>query len=342
MKKINFKIIYLFSFISIGFIVSCGNKPLFDELGTNRVKVIVKGTYESNDSRPWDLGSIQTYDPSYNLTVTDQSLIPQSRFMIDIAGMRLYSGGNAADFANYRVTYNAALVDTDPFFQNGIIYKNDDMRPNFYWESIGIDIRKMLFDGALDFPASNVTTWGAGQPVQDMFEEVNVNGFNFNLAQVLSYTDNLRVNWQSVNRIFPLIVHFEDGFVFDYNEEEVVIEIRLVIKNFIKKYEYEWFDVIDGQHKLRHYYALSDWLNDVKQAEPTPTNDTMGIIGGNVLGVARYYVPGKTASITGIAGTNRYVIAVKAGHSPGDYVITSLEKTRPSCDSPKPPRVPIT
>ncbi len=119
-----------------------------------------------------------------------------------------------------------------------------------------------------------------------------VNGFNFNLAQVLSYYDSLKMNYGEINRIFPLSIPVEDGFIFNNKEPETVLEIRLVIKNFVKKYEYEYDDV-DGNRKLRHFYAVSDWLRTIQKDEPAPTTDTMGKMGGNLLAVARYYVPGR-------------------------------------------------
>ena len=48
-----------------------------------------------------------------------------------------------------------------------------------------------------------------------MFAEKTVNGFNFNLAQVLSYYDSLKMNYGDINRIFPLSIPVEDGFIFD-------------------------------------------------------------------------------------------------------------------------------
>ncbi len=344
MKKANLKILYIciIFFICAGFVTGCGDRALFDELETNRVKVVIKGTYESNDPRPWT-GTFLPYDSSYNGTVIDPN---PSLFMMDIAGLRLYaeSGRHKQDFANYRKTFSSALNDSDPFFNGtGILYKNDDMRPDFQWEWVGVFIRKMLFDGAVDYSPTGVRAWGNSQNVQDLFQEETVNGFNFNMAQVLSYYDYLKMNYLEVNRVFPLVIPFEDGFVFDYNNKEVVMEIRLVIKNFVKKYEYEYIDA-DNNRKLRHFFSFSDWLRDIKKNEPAPTSDTMGIMGGNVLAVARYYVPGKVATITGnITGNNRYVIAVKAGHSYAEYQLVDpvTDRIRPTCDSPKIPRSPI-
>ena len=56
MKITSFKIKLFFIFLSIAvFALSgCGDQALFDELATNRVTVIIKGTYESNGPREWE------------------------------------------------------------------------------------------------------------------------------------------------------------------------------------------------------------------------------------------------------------------------------------------------
>jgi len=89
------------------------------------------------------------------------------------------------------------------------------------------------------------------------------------------------------------------GLKYDRDNDETVIEVRFVIKNFIKKYEYDYYD--DGDYKVCHYYAPSDWLRDVKAGETD--------IGRNLHAVARAYVPGETASVT-VNSSAGYVIAV--------------------------------
>ena len=39
------------------FLSSCGDKPLFDELATNRLRVVIKGTFESNSPRRLEYAS---------------------------------------------------------------------------------------------------------------------------------------------------------------------------------------------------------------------------------------------------------------------------------------------
>ncbi len=113
-----------------------------------------------------------------------------------------------------------------------------------------------------------------------------------------------------VNRIFPLSIPIDGGLIYDKEEKETVLEIRLVVKNFIKVYEY---DYTGG---LIRYFGLSDWLRDVKADETD--------IGGNVIAVARSYVPGKTVTISGNTGVgSRYVVAIFAENDIADYTLTA-------------------
>jgi hypothetical protein len=356
MKTTSFKIKLFFVFLSIAvFALSkCGDQALFDELATNRVTVKIKGTYESNNPRDWEWPANPEADSIYLYNIPSEAT--PTLFMLDVAGIKVANAdGHNQYFANYRKTYSDSTVTTAPFSVaslfngEGVVYKNDDMRPNFTWSSVQLYIRKMLFDSAKQFVPTSVSEWGPDNPVdvQDMFAEKTVNGFNFNLAQVLSYYDSLKMNYGDINRIFPLSIPVEDGFIFNNNEPETVLEIRLVIKNFVKKYEYEYNDV-NGYRKLRHFYAVSDWLRTVDKDEPAPTTDTMGKMGGNLLAIARYYVPGKTATITGTAPTDSYVVAINSNRNIGDYARTVPQRERPSnntppiCDVPKLPRTPIT
>ena len=45
----------------LGVMAGCGDRALFDELATNRLKVVIKGTYESNNPKAWT-GTFP-YDP---------------------------------------------------------------------------------------------------------------------------------------------------------------------------------------------------------------------------------------------------------------------------------------
>ena len=261
--------------------------------------------YESNGPRVLDAGIIlddDEVDDSINSSVyeTGGSILYTmnfpTRFMIDFAELRL--GGKR--FANNRETYNAGMDDLEPFFTDGIEYSNDDV-PNGTYTHVGMYIRKMIFNNAAQFEKSD-GVWAFLQYAETIFAEKTVNGFDFNQLQVNTYYDSLRLESSRVNRIFPLSIPIDGGLIYDKEDKETVLEIRLVVKNFIKVYEY---DYTGG---LIRYFGLSDWLRDVKADETD--------IGGNVIAVARSYVPGKTATIR--------------GNAPG-YVVAIFEIGRASC-----------
>ncbi len=107
--------------------------------------------------------------------------------------------------------------------------------------------------------------------------------------------------------------------IFDNKTEKTVLDIRLVMKNFIKKYEYDVmsyapdFDDDLAAPVIAHYYAMSDWLRDVKAGD--------GYIGGNLHGIARSYVPGTTGTITANVSNPGYIIAIPAGAEISNYYI---------------------
>ncbi|HNV49124.1 MAG TPA: hypothetical protein PKJ16_18950, partial [Spirochaetota bacterium] len=71
--------------LMIVFALGCGKKALFDELAENRLKVVIKGTYESNDPRSW-LGAFPD-DNSIDDGIANTEL--PTRLMLDIAEIQL-------------------------------------------------------------------------------------------------------------------------------------------------------------------------------------------------------------------------------------------------------------
>lgn len=294
-------------FISGIAFASCSDYPVFSEMGTSRLRVILKGTFESNNPRPWDLSSPENLrDDSIDDLTTDTTTAP-TRYMLDIAEMRLQGSGSADKFAFYRENYSIPLDDAEAFFDGtGVEYPNDDPYSNYTYTSVLVYIRKMIFDnGARWIYNYSTLTWEPQNTPESIFREEKVPGVDFNQMQYLSYWDSLRTNYKDLLRVFPLRVYFPPGgFVYERKYPETVLEIRFVVKNFIKYFEYD--DNSSGLYVLTHFWAFSDWLRDVR------TDDTT--MGGNIIAVARSYVPGRTATITGTGGSvGDYIVAIESG-----------------------------
>ncbi len=311
----------------------CGNKPLLTEMTTHKLIVIMKGTYESNSPAPWSIPTERVPDPDdiskLVYTVGHRALVQDdsvnkcdainddnpSVFLMDIAEVRLAdSQGKLHKFSNFRQNFSFTMDDANPFFNGtGYIMDNDDV-PSKLYPAVMIYMRKMLMDGAQKYvPQSE--GWSAS-PMWDVFAEKQYPCLNFNKMQVHSFYDTLRYESSYFNRVFPVVVPIQDaalGMIYNDAFPVTVLEIRFVIKNFVKKYEYQSY--INDVFTTIHYFAMSDWLQDVKKDEID--------IGGNLLMVARSYIPGLTGKISGINpyGTGAHIIAIPAGADINDYTI---------------------
>ncbi len=302
---------------------SCGDKPLFDELATNRLRVVIKGTFESNSPRPWSLPANPNIRPDMEDFSVNDLIGPledtdlPSVFYLDLAELQL----DKKRFANYRQVFTLPLTDTEPFFNGtGMVLRNDDP-PTESYSSVRVFIRKMIFNNATKYYQDTTSwpNWIFDGNAETIFNEKEIQGFNFNSLQVNSYYDSLLLQAGDINRVFPIKVPIEGGLAYDPDEPETVLEIRLVVKNFVKKYEGDYYDE-ESRHALYHFYGLSDWLNDVQADENT--------LGGNLHAAARVYVPGETATISGTAPAG-YVIAIPADKDISDYFIPAGDRTRP-------------
>src|SRR4030067_907644 len=95
--------------------VEWGDMPLLSELETNRLVVVIKGTYESNSPQPWNIPVLRANDP---LVEDDSVVIVQSpaggvlpsAFMLDVSELRLLDvKGHQQKFSNIRQTFAMAL-----------------------------------------------------------------------------------------------------------------------------------------------------------------------------------------------------------------------------------------
>ncbi len=319
------QIIPLFCFILLISMVNCNEDPLLTDMKTSKLIVIMKGTYESNSPMPWNMPAVDMTDGSqYRTYMQDDSVYEcvyvtdplPTVFMFDAAELRLWdTQGNSYKFANYRQSIASGLNDSDPMF-NGMGYalSNDDVPSKSYLYA-AIYIRKMLIDSSASYFARpegwyRDVTW-------DIYKENAYPVYNFNSMQVYSHYDTLRIERAGLNRIYPLLIPINNiqnggsGMMYNNSGTNTVLEIRLVVKNYIKKYEQKLYNPYE--YSVRHYYAFSDWLNDVE------INDFF--IGGNVLAVARTYVPELVGRISGTAPAGRHVIAIPAGANIANYTL---------------------
>ena len=308
-------------------ISGCGDQPIFDMLAGSNVKVVLKGSYESNDPRPWlaytDLlndDTIAIVPPNYalaynNNSTSDHYLDPSAYsslptvFNIDIAEMKI----NRDDFAPFRCVYKCAInegssSDSEPFFNGtGMVFKSGNIISNKQYDTLQNYLRKVVMDNAQKF---NTASGNFEGNLETIFYEKTVNGYDVNPYQCVAIYDTLREEFESTNRVFPLDVPISGGLVFD-GSSNLVIEARMVFKNYIRRYERLY--VAGDTYNSYHFWGMSDWSREVR------ANDSY--IGGNVLSVARSYVEGKTATISGTVPSGSYVIAIPAGDLIGSYII---------------------
>ncbi|MBN2158843.1 MAG: hypothetical protein JW807_05565 [Spirochaetes bacterium] len=318
------------------FVVNCGKTPLLTDIGTSKLIIVLKGTYESNSPMYWDMpeacasrdgdGKCTAYTPQHETLVQDDSVIHctapldinPNGFMLDIAEVKLADAkSNLYKLSDYRQKFAFGLNDVDPFFNGiGTIINSDDVPSNIY-PVVGIYVRKMLTDNAKKYVV-DTDGWNSSL-TWDIFAESELPAFNFNRFQYNSMYDRLRYEATYINRVFPLLVRIKDqvtqgtGMYFNMKNQVTVLEIRMVVKNFLKKYEY--LSSSDESFSLVHYYAFSDWLNDVQ--------DNERYIGGNILTVARSYIVGMTGSIPGRNGRSHdaHIIAIPHGEDVRDYTL---------------------
>lgn len=346
----NFRKIYPFLLIVSLTMLSCGKEPIFTEMKTSRLTIRLKGTFETEGPSNFALMSGQHVnisnpsDPSYlfqddsvddvsdssslsGATATGQDIQP-TKLMLDIAEIRL--GGKK--ISNYRQVLEIPLDDNHPFFNGkGVELKTDDPGDGYY-DSVQVFFRKMIFDNAKVYRSTG-SGFAYEKDLQVIFHEDTRLGFDFNQLMVNSYWDSLRLESGKIIRVFPMSIPIIGGLTYNRENDETVIEIRLVIKNFIKKYEYDYYE--GGVYKVCHYYAPSDWLRDVRAGE----ND----IGRNLHGVARAYVPANKGSITVNNAAGGYVVAIPSTETLSDFYLTANGKTLRDAvvgDMPLPPSYP--
>lgn len=318
MKKIIAALVI--SIITIA-LLSC-DEPLLTELADNRLTVKLHGSYSSDGGPVWNWpgNSALNTDSVANCVTESGTHVPPDKFMLDIAEIRIGTeGGSKHKFANIRQTYSIDLNDSHPFFDGaGIVLKNDDL-PAGHYTHVYLYVRKAVFD--------NPRRYDSGCTELDVpttyFKEVEVEGFDFNQQQVKTHWDTLRIENRRINRVFPVKIPIEGGFTYN-RENPGTLEIRLNVKNFIKRYERRVFNSSAGRYEYIHFYGFSDALHESKKGDRQ--------FGGNMLGVARGYNPEDTGVITGTNG--QYTIALPAPLIEADIAPATTKDRGHDCDFP--------
>ncbi|MGL4368644.1 MAG: hypothetical protein ACRCUT_03085, partial [Spirochaetota bacterium] len=226
-------------------------------------------------------------------------------FKLDIAEIRI----NGDSFANNRNLFEIPISDSASFFNgNGVEYQNDDPKPNRHYSKVNIYLRKMILDNANVF---TIDTGTFKEKVETVFSEEKTNGFDLIPSLVSSKYDSQREELTSTNRVFPLDVPISGGFETD-GARDAVLEVRLVIKNYLKRYEFIDYDDVDDVYVAYHAFGISDWMRDVWHNESYYQ-------GGNLVSVARGYHPDQTGTISGTATAGRYVAAIPADETLTNY-----------------------
>ena len=317
--------------------IGCSGEPAFTDLENNNLVINLKGTYASNSPQDWNIpGGVGALETN---SIDDYSGAPYENptyFAMDIAEIRLVdTEGKQHKFSNYRQGVVATIDNTtEPFFNGaGVILQGDDV-PEGNYLYVLLYVRKMIFDKSITYHRIESGWQSLGSATTTFFEK-NVFGYNVNDRLTQAYADAIKYETSVNNRVFPIVISIKGGLNIQ-NSYPSVLEIRIVLKNFIKRYESDYYT--GSGFCVTHYYGPSDWVRKVEAGE----ND----IGGNLHTVARTYIQGYTGVITGVAAaSDNYYIAVPAGETIEDYTYDGLinrGNQSADCDLPRYPSVPVT
>jgi hypothetical protein len=323
MKKKRNHIILLLITILSALLISCDEAAL-DVLTSSSLEVHLKGSLESNGA-PIALDDPETNGESHtgDFDITYANLTAPTTLMLDIAEIRLVdSAGGVVKFANNRVVFTAALDGSDTngelFFgvggttgAEGVTVTTDEVVPGITYVTAQVFIRKLGFDNAQKTVRSSVS-W---ETSTFTFHETTTNGFDINQLLPNTAYDRHKENADYINRVFPLSVPIAGGFVFDPAAGKNVLEIRIVMRNLLEAYEYDY--VYSDTPYVAHFWGISDWLRTVRMDYDEP------YIGGNLLGAARGYVEGTgsgTVDVSGAPFSDPWVVVIPSSEDISDYV----------------------
>lgn len=308
--KPNPKKIWILMALSIA-TLQCTNELVFSSLVNTRMKIILKGTYETNNS--YDAQPLYTNDSlsslisgtlsgselaSENASLTQQS---QLKYYIDIAEIRMATGrgaptgGNARDYWSFparnrnlfcsKVTSNSGRNFNNcskedgrekltALLDNGLEIESSDV-PSGVYPHVGIFFRRLIVDPSFSYNSS-----GNGKTViRAFFENQAINGVDIENDYQFS-PSNL-----TVPMMFPLENKDLNVRVFE-GDEPFVVEIRFFLKNLMMKH------VRSVSGGYRTFIGPSDWLYNHDY-----NGQHSGRLGGHFIMSARSYMPSSVGSI---------------------------------------------
>lgn len=310
----------------------CTDSALFDQLESSTVSVVLKGTFESNSPRAWDMSSATVAglnDDSISIVSADSAFDSRkaaadavntaldsaftsynqypTEFCFDVAKMK----ANGENFAVTRKVYRCAVSDTDDFFNgNGVGYPCDDVERGKRYTNLQMYIRKIVINGSNEYKVTDDSAEYVRTPYTT-FDEKKLFGSDIIQQCEWAFWDILRDEMYDINRVFPLSMPIVDGgtsgvsgFKSDATRK-AVLEVRFVVKNYLKRYEVMKTDDLLDNYGSFHIFGFSDWLRDVRPYRS-------GWLGGNIIASARAYYPDSVGTITGAvaAPAGAIVIAI--------------------------------
>jgi len=319
-KSIKFTLALIVSAILL--LQFCTNEPILSQLVNSRIKMIVKGTYESNSpyahratlyEDDYDSGDLQPFNRAINFS--------EMKMYLDIAEIRIATGngfttGTQAEdywdfFARDRILLcseytalqskeldtckeNEGVTKLTSFFEEGFSYPVLDLAATTY-QHLAIYIRKFITSPSSFYDDAMVLTTTSPKA---KFDQRQLNALDIAKFYQYNPTETSDLN----PKLFPL-EKTGLSLVVPPGDESYVLEVRIFMKNLFMTHNQSDKNITgDGIAQSISYIGISDWLYNYsyKDTSSSPTNGRLvsDQMGGNILMTARIYEPKKVATIT--------------------------------------------
>ncbi len=300
------------------------NEPVLSQLYNDRITLIVKGTYESNDPYGWqgiytDDG-VTTRGINFTNNINNQSEV---KWYIDLAEMRMAQGTgkpsgdtNAEYYMLFAQERQVMCSDTSALYGKSLdtcISENGTAKLNaFFGDGLqipAVDVKAgdynhftIYFRKLVTWPSEKYTAVAYSGDLVTLFDNRYIYGTNIENIYQYKSTDF------STPVLFPLqrtdlSLHVEDS------ERPYVMEVRIFLKNLMMKHVMDYTTT----NEQISFVGPSDWAAN-HQYNVATYQEAMG---ENMIFTARIYHPDDVGSIqvTSGGGANCYFAVVKSGES---------------------------